>query len=123
MPNLTATATCIAFNGEKSWDRPQGFAFEVGGFPDRDAAAAFVAQFPKGARFRIAADAEPGTFRAVADASLVPNGTNGDINEAGLKRYVSVLRVAERVGVTVDWVARYGNSYPTRAAFETAAGL
>lgn len=54
------------------------------------------------------------------DASLVADGTNGGTNEAGLRRYRSLLRQLTALGHDVEYVVTFANSYATLDAFEAA---
>lgn len=101
---------------------PQMFEFRAE-LPSREAAAEFGNLFPKAAKFMAMrlttmSGAQRGT--AVVTGNLVSNGVNGGINEAGLKRYQTVVKAAAKLGIEIQYAANAGNSYPTREAFEEA---
>ena len=102
---------------------PQQFEFNAE-LPTKADAAEFAAQFPKSAKvFAGLLYTENGTRGwASAQASLVSDGVNGGVNETGLRRYRTIVKTAERLGIEILWVARAGNAYATREAFEAAIG-
>lgn len=53
-------------------------------------------------------------------AYLIADGVNGGRNETGIARYRRFVAYAERHGIPFVYRAGYGNSYPTREAFEAA---
>lgn len=89
-------------------------------FPTQDMADRFAAQFPKsaGVKVRPCIMMDGGrTWSASGQATLAPTATNA-VNEAGVRRYRSVVRAAAKAGLEIDWTTPYGNSIPTREAFE-----
>lgn len=101
-------------------------------------ADALAALFPKGVRIKrssLGGHEDLGGGRVDWDrpwtlhslnfhAALGANGNNGGVNEAGLKRYRSLVKACEKAGIVVEFeTGRYGNAYGSREAFEQAAGL
>ena len=90
-------------------------------------AVAFVAQFPKslGLRATTLTRYEGGrsivTGYVTFQAKLLADGTNGGRNESGVRRYRSLRKHAQRLGVAVEWKAsRSVNVYQTEEEFEAA---
>jgi len=94
-------------------------------FPAKADAIAFVARFPK-ARKLIATTltklSDIGTVYGYAchSISLQPNGSVGNRNETGIARYRAIMKDCVKLGVEIEWVAPFGNSYQTREDFERA---
>jgi hypothetical protein len=84
-----------------------------------------AAQFPKACKVRACAVTGTRGRWGMADVriSLRSNGVNKGINETGQRRYRAVRRACEKLGITLDYVAPYGNCYATLAEFEAAAGM
>lgn len=78
----------------------------------------FLARFPKSAGVKATTlGAADRSYPAVrAQANLYADGVNKGINETGLKRYRTIVRIAPEL----PWKTSFLNSYPTRAAFEAA---
>jgi hypothetical protein len=116
MTTLTLTAY---FN----YHRPellQGAKFQAR-FATLAEAEAVVALFPKSSRLRavtLRGDKNGATALVDGVINLAPNGTNGERNETGEKRYHTIMARAAKVGVTVEYVVSCGNAYPSREAFE-----
>lgn len=108
-----------------STGEPQGFEFLIRMDTFDEAAATEIAsRFPKSARLRVTtlsfSDGRPKVSYIIGRGNLVANGANGGINETGAKRYHTLIRAAAKAGVSIRWEARWGNSYPSAHAFETA---
>lgn len=56
----------------------------------------------------------------IARISLAPNKTTGERNETGIKRYRSIVRHLDRMGIELEWGTMYTTSYATREQFEAA---
>lgn len=73
-----------------------------------------AASFPKGAKVRGGAVSIAGTGRVEGyvsfTASIAADGVNGGRNEAGIKRYHTFRRTAEKLGYGLAYVPRFGNS-------------
>jgi len=53
---------------------------------------------------------------------LRSNGVNGGVNETGIKRYRSIVKHADKLGIEIVFGTRFQNAYADRAAFEQAIG-
>lgn len=116
---LTVTASHDHYRGAAV---PQ--ALEMAGrAADRDAAEAFVAEFPKSAGLRASAFSarDGGEGWVSVRINLLPNGNNGGRNETGIRRYRTIQRAAARLGVELVWDGEmFANAYATAEEFEAA---
>lgn len=120
-PMITLTAT---FDDNK---RPQGFAAYG---PERATEAEALADldfFPKSAKFTMdrvtfVREGRHGFYYQIqTQANLAADGVNKGVNETGVKRYRTVVRNAECMGIV--WQGSevvYPNSYLSREEFEAA---
>lgn len=91
MTTLTSISTLtISGSNGGSW---QGIA----SFERPAEAMAFAARFPKSAGVQIHG------ANATSRATLLANGVNGGVNESGVRRYQSLIRTAQELGVTIEW--------------------
>lgn len=117
-PTITLTAT---FTREHT---PQSFAARGPQRATREEAEADLDYFPKSAKFgvtRVTRGPGDAYFQIQTRANLAANGVNGGVNETGVKRYRTVVRNAECLGIV--WQGDeyvYVNSYLTREEFEAA---
>lgn len=81
-------------------------------FADREAAQAFAALLPKSCKVRATTINGRGYSAGFLQfhANLNTNGVVGERNEAGIKRYRSLVAACERLGVTIEWTMPYSNS-------------
>lgn len=87
-----------------------------------DVARDLAAQFPKSVKLRgggISGCSEGSGYISLL-VDLRPNGSNGGINETGLRRYRSFRKTCAKLGLETAWGSRSRNSYPTEAALEAA---
>ena len=90
MTTLTSMSTLTVWGSGGSWQATASF--------DRPAEAmAFAARFPKSAGLQIHG------ANATSRATLTANGVNGGVNEAGVRRYRSLIARAQQLGVTIEW--------------------
>jgi hypothetical protein len=114
-PALRLTATYDDAGNAHSY----GFSLRTATVED---AKAFVARFPKSARFRasnLSGDPEHKGFVGLS-GSLHANGVRGEKNETAIKRYHAVIRHCEKLGIEIDYRTPYVSSFETRKAFEAA---
>lgn len=128
---ISASYVSDYFEGQGGPSKPQeitvGIRFPRG--TDRAVAEALAAEFPKSAKVKVVtlSTHTPGDFSDAFDvptlrfrADLRSNGVNGGVNETGLRRYRSLRRTIEKLGLAVEWTATSNNSYATEADFESA---
>jgi hypothetical protein len=90
MSTLTSSSTLTVWGADTFWQATASF--------ERPAEAmAFAARFPKSAGLQIHG------ANATSRATLRANGVNGGINESGVRRYWSLIRRAQQLGVTIEW--------------------
>ncbi len=117
-------------NGVVAWDSPSYAELWSHDFATEDDALAFIAQFPKATRLKVCnTRTDSGwVFRARTTIVLAENGSNGGVNETGVKRIRSALARVEKLGgavtcgPTVRYHAEVGNEYRTVADFLAALG-
>jgi hypothetical protein len=90
-------------------------------------AKAIAARFPKSRKVRGTScgglrDGKYTTWGYVAlHTHLYPDGTTGEKNETGIKRWFAFKRDCERLGIAIEWDgACFRNAYPTQQQFEEA---
>lgn len=79
-----------------------------------------AATFPKSVKLvstHLSGDPDGQSGYVSFNASFVANGTNGGVNETGLRRYRTFRRFAASLGHEVLWTATFGNAV-TEAEFE-----
>lgn len=122
-PTLTITGYYDPSTGRPGW-----FAAEAR-FDTEAEAEAFAAQFPKSHKFRAGEVTNwrdrSSTGVARSSTKLAADDINGGANETGIKRYRSILRKAEQLGVAVEYndPGTVSNVYRTRDDFHAAIGL
>ncbi len=84
-----------------------------------------VSRFPKSAKLRTGVlhngyYGKPNSAYVTSRIQLLSDGVNGGRNETGIKRLASFFKKAEKLGLPVEWISPYKNSYETREAFERA---
>jgi len=57
-----------------------------------------------------------------AHGKLKADGVNGGRNEAGIRRYRTIVKTAAKLGIAIQWLGQCGNSYRSQAEFESAIG-
>lgn len=120
MNNAAATFALIA-SFDSHTREVQSFTLTAS-FADRETADAFAGQFPKACQMRaynLGGDPEH-TAMVRSTARLTSDGVNGGVNETGVKRYRAAVRACAKLGASITYTTPYGNSYPTREAFEAA---
>lgn len=99
MPTLTASSTLTVYGStsvtahglvDSGWSA-------VASFEQPAEAMAFSARFPKSAGLKVYG------ATATSRARLTANDLNSGVNEAGVRRYRSLIRRAQRLGVTIKW--------------------
>lgn len=97
----------------------KGYGAEISTrFDTREEADAFAALFAKSTRLHVApvsAYQKPRTFVVMTRIKLVADGSRGDRNEAGIKRYASILKTAAKHDIEIDFVS---SVFATRDDFE-----
>lgn len=118
------TAEVRAYHATEGQEPPIGFDFSIT-VETLEQAVEIAGWFPKSCRIEatrlVSASSVRGYVRG--GASLRSNGVNGGVNETGLRRYRSIVRHCQRLGITTGYRADAGNSYPSQAEFEAAIGM
>lgn len=94
MTTLTSLSTLVVHGSDSGWQACASFDWPA-------EAMAFAARFPASAGLQIHG------ANAVSRATLAANGANGGVNETGVRRYRSLIRRAQQLGVTIEW---HGNA-------------
>lgn len=114
-----------SFEYYKGSDFPQWFEFSTPLRATMAEAEADVAQFPKSSKLKAyeLRDYTTGKLRYYARISikLRTDGTNGGVNETGIKRMRAIYRVLDKQALPVQLRTDGANYYQSREAFE--AGL
>ena len=95
-------------------------------FPTIEEATAFVAQFPKSTKmftYSVNAYSSDKYYAIMVRANLTSDKNNGGINEAGLRRYLTVIKAAAKLGIEIVCTPNASNAYETREEFEQAIGV
>lgn len=102
---------------------PLFFEFSVDTLTE-EGAQEFAAQFPKSCKIAGGRLGGSPTHKGHVHSragGLAPNASRGARNETAIKRYRSIVRTCDKLGIKIEYSARWVNSYPTREAFEAAA--
>jgi hypothetical protein len=124
----TATATLMMTATYDRYDGPGTLqhVYFVARFDNRFDAELFAVRFPVSAKMRIesvmsgqSVNGLPAYYQVSSTNTLLPSKRNGKLNEAGVKRVRTILARAATYGIEVQYHTQFGNSFPTREAFET----